>query len=102
MRSWARSIAAVLAVGGELYFADAHPILHVFEECEGNLLPAHDFQTPVERPLEFVSATTYTDDPTIVTHQTTKEWIHSLSSTAGALLEAGLTITMLNEHEFLP
>lgn len=99
---WARVIAEVLGPRGELYCADAHPGFSVLEEHAGRLVPAFDFQTPADWPLEFVNATTYTGDPTILTHQSTREWIHSLSGILGALIEAGLTITMFREHEVLP
>jgi len=39
---------------------------------------------------------------TRIRYQTTKEWIHSISTILSALMEAGLTITMLREHETLP
>jgi len=102
IRIWARAIAAVLAPGGELYFADAHPGFAVMEEQAGRLVPAYDFRTAAERPLEFINATTYTGDPTVMTHQSTREWIHPLSAIFGALLDAGLTIAMFREHEVLP
>jgi SAM-dependent methyltransferase len=99
---WARVIASVLVPGGELYFADAHPSFLVLEEHVGRLVPMFDFQTPADRPLEFSNATTYTGDPTIMTHQSTREWIHPLSAILGALIDAGLTIVMFREHEVLP
>ena len=102
MRSWANAIACVLALGGELYLADAHPSFNVLDERAGGLMPAYDFQTPADRPLAFVDATTYTGDPTVMTHQSTRQWIHSLSTILGSLIDAGLTITMFREHEALP
>jgi SAM-dependent methyltransferase len=102
MKAWARVIATVLAPGGELYFADAHPGFLVMEARGDTLVPTYDFQTPADRPLEFVNATTYTGDPTVLTHQATREWIHALSTILAALIEAGLTIEMFHEHEVLP
>ena len=102
MKVWASVIASVLAPGGELYFADAHPAFQVLEERDNRLIPFFDFQTPASRPLEFVDATTYTDDPTVMTHQSTREWIHSLSTVFTALIDAGMIITMFREHEVLP
>jgi len=102
MRNWASVVASVLAAGGELYCADAHPGFSLLEEVAGRLVPTYDFQTPADRPLEFNSATTYTGDPTVLTHQSTREWIHPLSAILGALIDAGLTITMFHEHENLP
>ena len=98
---WARVIASVLATGGELYCADAHPGFVTLEEHAGRLMPTFDFQTP-DRPLEFVEAATYTGDSTVMTHQSTRVWIHSLSAILGALIDAGLMITMFREHEVLP
>jgi 2-polyprenyl-3-methyl-5-hydroxy-6-metoxy-1,4-benzoquinol methylase len=102
MLIWAKVIASVLAPGGELYFADAHPAFNVLEESDGKLVPTYDFQTRADTPLQFVNETTYTGDSTILSHQSTREWIHSLSAVLGGLIDAGLTITMFREHEVLP
>jgi SAM-dependent methyltransferase len=99
---WAKVIASVLAPGGELYFADAHPTFNVLEDVNGRLVPTYDFQTPADRPLHFGNETTYTGDPTILSHQSTREWIHSLSAVFSGLIDAGLTITMFREHDVLP
>jgi SAM-dependent methyltransferase len=102
VKEWAKIIASVLAPGGELYFADAHPGFNVLEEVAGRLVPSYDFQTPPDRPLQFANETTYTGDPTIMSHPSTREWIHSLSAVLGGLIDAGLAITMFREHEVLP
>jgi len=62
----------------------------------------YDFQTPADRPLQFANETTYTGDPTVLSHRSTREWIHSLSAVLGGLIDAGLAITMFHEHEVLP
>lgn len=102
MTRWASTIAAVLKPGGELYFADLHPAFAVMEMVDGKLVPTWDFDTPPQAPLPFTNATTYTGDQTIMTNQSTREWMHSLSSVLGSLMNAGLTITMFREHEVLP
>ena len=96
--AWARAIATVLAPGGTFYFADVHPGFQVMEDVDGRMVVTHDFDTPPDRPLAFISETTYTGDPTIMTHQATREWIHSLSSIVGALFD-GVTIGMFPQHE---
>jgi SAM-dependent methyltransferase len=101
LRSWAQAIASVLTIGGELYFADEHPNFTIFEEIDGKLVPSYDCDTPKDQPLVFINPTTYTADPTIMTNQTTHEWIHSLSGIFSALIDVGLTITMVREHELL-
>ena len=62
LNSWARAIAKVLRVDGELYLADAHPGFQVMEVHDGRLYVAYDFQTPTDRPLRFNNAT-----PTLAT-----------------------------------
>jgi len=103
LRDWAKVIDRVLAPGGELYCADAHPSFAVLEEQAGRLVPTFDFETPTDQPLEFVDTepTTYMGDPTPMTHQATRVWLHPLSAIFGALIDAGLTITMFHEHEVL-
>jgi SAM-dependent methyltransferase len=102
LRIWANAISTVLAPTGELYFADAHPSFLIMEEQNGRLNPTYDIQTPVDHPLEFTDETTYTGDPTVLTNQSTRQWMHPLSAILGALIGAGLTIRMFNEHELLP
>ena len=102
VKVWARTIAAVLKRGGELYFADGHPAFLAFEERDGVLVPGSDFDTPPERPIAYVNPTTYTGDPTVLTHQDNREWNHSVSSILSALIDAGLSLTMFREHEVLP
>lgn len=99
---WAAAIAAVLKPGGELYFADIHPGFALLDLRDGRLVPAFDYQTPADAPLAFITPTTYTGDPTILTHQETREWIHAMSTIIGALIDAGLTLTMFREHDVLP
>jgi hypothetical protein len=102
MTRWARVIASVLKPGGELYFADMHPSFAVLEVIDGKLVPMWDFDTPPDAPLSFTNTTTYTGDPTEMANQSTREWIHSLSSVLGALIEAGMSLTMFREHAVLP
>src|SRR6476620_9310652 len=86
VKSWAKVIASVLAPGGELYFADAHPGFMVLEEYAGRLAPTYDYQTPPDRPLHFANEIPRTGDPAIMSHQSTREWIHSLSAVLGGLI----------------
>jgi SAM-dependent methyltransferase len=99
---WAQVIATVLAPGGLLYFADGHPAALTLEEVEGRLVATYPWRTPPDAPLAFEAATTYTGDATPLAHPATREWIHPLSDILSALLDAGLQVEMLHEHERLP
>jgi SAM-dependent methyltransferase len=99
---WAQAIAALLAPGGVLYFADAHPNMLILEERDGRLVHFYPLDTPAERPLVFDEPFTYTGDPTPLAAERTYQWIHSLSRLVGALLGAGLRLEFLHEHAGLP
>jgi SAM-dependent methyltransferase len=102
MGAWARTIASLLAPGGYLYFADAHPNMLILEERDGRLLHEHPIDTPADAPLVFDAATSYSDDPTPLAARRTYEWIHSISRVVGALIGAGLRLDFLHEHQGLP
>jgi hypothetical protein len=42
----------------DVLFAPVDPSFQLMEERDGTLVPTYDFQTPADRPLEFVNATT--------------------------------------------
>jgi SAM-dependent methyltransferase len=95
---WASVIAAVLAPGGFLYFADDHPAAQMLEEIGGRLVATYSWQTP----LLFEAATTYAGDRAPLANTKSYQWIHPLSDIVSGLLDAGLHIEMLHEHERLP
>jgi SAM-dependent methyltransferase len=102
LTGWARTIASLLAPGGYLYFADAHPNMLILEERDGRLVHEYPIDTPAEHPLVFDQTQTYSGDRIPLAATRTYEWIHSLSRIVGALLGAGLTLDFLHEHPALP
>jgi SAM-dependent methyltransferase len=100
---WARVAASLLKPGGRLFLAESHPVTLCLEEREGGRIEAaYNWRTPVERPLVFADATTYTGDERTLSNTQTYEWIHPISDIVGAVIGAGLTVTRLSEHEALP
>jgi SAM-dependent methyltransferase len=99
---WAKIVAAVLAPGGFLYFADCHPAAQMLEQVDGRLVATYPWRTAADAPLMFEDSTTYTEDPTPLANPRTCVWIHPLSDIVSALQDAGLSIDMLHEHERLP
>jgi len=99
---WARVIASLLAPGGFLYFADAHPNMLVLEERNGGLVHEYPIDTPPDRPLVSEETVTYTGDPTPLAASRTYQWIHSLSRIVTALFDSCFSLDFLHEHETLP
>jgi hypothetical protein len=52
--------------------------------------------------LIFDDATTYTGDDTALAHRTAYEWNHPLSDILCGLIDHGLRLDVLHEHERLP
>ncbi len=99
---WAATVASLLAPGGFLYIADAHPTALGFEQVGDDLVLTHPWRTAPDRPLVFDGGETYTGDATPLAHPRTYEWQHPLSAIIGALLDAGLRLDFLREHEEVP
>ena len=99
---WARTVAALLADRGRLYFVDTHPYVQVLAEDHGVLVHRYPWRTPCETPNVFDNEMTYTGDPTPLESRMIYEWNHSLGDVISALVEAGLRITGVREHELLP
>ena len=103
MARWAAAIAGVLKPGGQLYFADSHPFVLPFDdEAGGAPTLLYDYETPQEQPLQFDTDTTYNLSDERIGSTRTYEWSHSMSRVLNALIGAGLTIRVVNEHEAVP
>jgi SAM-dependent methyltransferase len=101
IRRWAEVVAGMLVPGGVFHFVDSHPSAQVLDERDGRLEPTYGWRTPKEKPDAFVETKTYTGDE----HKqamTDYNWIHPISDIVGSLIEAGLTLEFLHEHEILP
>lgn len=101
MAAWARVVAALLKPGGRLYLLEGHPALLTLDEYSEKLNPAHDWRTPPDRPIVMAEDTSYTGDEDRIAHPETHEWIHPLSTIITAVIEAGLKLDWLHEHELL-
>jgi 2-polyprenyl-3-methyl-5-hydroxy-6-metoxy-1,4-benzoquinol methylase len=101
IRAWAKVVAGMLAPGGVFYFADSHPSAVVLDEREGTIRPSFGWRTPKEKPDVFDEAQSYSGD-VLKDPITDYNWIHPLSDILTGLIEAGLTLEYLHEHEFLP
>ncbi|MEZ0169851.1 class I SAM-dependent methyltransferase [Microvirga sp. TS319] len=101
VKRWAKVVADMLRPGGTLYFLDSHPSAQVLDQREGRIEPVYGWRTPEDRPDVFTESQSYTGDAhseKVVDYN----WIHPLSDVIGGLLDAGLHLECLHEHELLP
>lgn len=98
---WARIVADLLATGGYLYLLEGHPsALALDQSDDGRLVPTFNYFQTTE-PLEINDEMTYTGDAVQLKNTRTYEWMHPLSDIVNALINAGLTLDFLNEHDRL-
>ena len=99
---WAAVVAALLAPGGRLFMREGHPMLWALDDRPdvGICLAESYFER--REPLTFDSPETYVRTETPIEHGLTYEWNHGLGEIVTALLDAGLNLTGLTEHDSVP
>jgi SAM-dependent methyltransferase len=96
IRRWAAVVADLLQPGGILHLIEFHPITWVFGD--DNLTIEHDYFQ--REPFRFDDPGTYADLTAATSENETEEWQHALADVVTALIDAGLTIELLREHDF--
>ena len=97
---WAEAVAGLLDPGGRFYVRDSHPALWVYREMDGKVEAYWPYRTPADHPWSWDEAATYTDgDHDSIRHTRTHEWNHPLPEVINALVDAGMRIDRLEEHE---
>ena len=96
---WAGVVAGLLAPGGRLFIRDTHPMLYALDEHDLRLeFPYFE----VEQPIVQEASGTYVDTAAELPVLATMEWNHALGQTVTALLDQGLVIAGLAEHDSAP
>lgn len=98
---WARVVASLLRPGAWLYLLEGHPVTLCLEQIDGKLVPHFPYRSAPETPVVNDNATTYNGDPTVMKNQRMYEWMHPLSSIQNGLIDAGMRIDWLHEHDSL-
>ncbi|MCS5497223.1 class I SAM-dependent methyltransferase [Cnuibacter physcomitrellae] len=98
IRDWASVVARLLRPGGRLFIREAHPILWTMDE---RIQPTYPYFEHAE-PLEWDEDDSYVETTRKLTATKTFEWNHGLGEIVTALLDEGLAITGLVEHETVP
>lgn len=116
---WAQTVARLLRPGGRLFIRDAHPALLSALPVTATAEPADRAQQPwitgpggltpalelpyfeQDQPLVWDDDTSYAGSGT-VDHSRSMEWNHGLGEIVTAVLDAGLDLTSLTEHDSIP
>lgn len=103
IRRWAGVVADLLAPGGRLFLREGHPMLWALGDPDGSglLRVEHPYFEQPE-PTVWDEGGTYVRTDATFEHTTSYEWNHGLGEVVSALLERGLRITGLEEHDSIP
>jgi len=98
---WAEIVCQFLKPGGSLYLAEAHPAAMVFDDAavlpDGR--PGYFAPYFSREPVVMEEAHDYIDETTTAANATIYTWVHPLGDVVSALLEAGMTLDWLHEHD---
>ncbi len=102
IRRWAEVVAGLLRPGGRLFLREGHPMLFAIDESHADrVVVEYPYFERVE-PLVLDTAGTYVETDTTFSANLTHEWNHGLGQLVTALLDAGMSITGLVEHDSVP
>jgi SAM-dependent methyltransferase len=102
VRRWASIVAGLLRPGGRLFLREGHPMLWATDVGEGGALVVDWPYFERREPDLFDAPETYVAAPHVLEHPRTASWNHGLGEIVTALLEQGMRITMLVEHDSVP
>lgn len=102
IRRWAETVATMLRPGGRLFVRETHPVLWSLDETrETELVIGSSYMERAE-PQVLNQDKTYVATDHVLQHTRSAKWNHGMGEIVTALLEAGLQLTMLVEHDSVP
>ena len=103
IRRWAAVVAALLRPGGRLFLREGHPMMWALDEFrdDGLLVVRYPYFERKE-PLTLEEEGTYVETDVVFQHTVSHSWNHGLGEIVTALMDAGLRLTELTEHDSVP
>jgi SAM-dependent methyltransferase len=103
IRGWASVVAQLLRPGGRLFIREGHPMLWSLADGRGDdLLVVEHPYFETDEPIVWDEGGTYVETDVEFVHNVTHEWNHGIGEIVTALLDNGMQITMLEEHDSVP
>ena len=103
IRRWAGQVSGLLQPGGRLFLREGHPVLWALDDTRADdLLVLRYPYVERDEPMVFDEAGTYVETDAVFEHNLTQEWNHGLGEIVTALLDSGMEITALAEHDSVP
>lgn len=103
IRRWAQVVSQLLRPGGRLFLREGHPVLWALGDARADGLLALEhpyFET--EQPSVWDDEGTYVQTDHVFAATVTHEWNHGLGEIVTSILDVGMELTMLEEHDSTP
>jgi SAM-dependent methyltransferase len=103
IQRWAEVVASLLRPGGRLFIREGHPMLWSLADVrpDGLLVVEYPYFERDE-PMVFDEGGTYVETDVEFQHNVTHEWNHAIGEVVTALMDHGMDVTMLVEHDSVP
>jgi SAM-dependent methyltransferase len=103
IRRWAQVVASLLKPGGRLHLREGHPMLWSLADARTDGLLVVDFPYfERDEPIVWDEPGTYVETDVEFATTVTHQWNHGLGEIVTALMDAGLDLTLLEEHDSVP
>jgi SAM-dependent methyltransferase len=99
---WANVVSDLLEAGGRLFIREGHPMLWALDDRTDGLLVVEYPYFERDEANVIDCPGTYVQTDVTFTQNITHEWNHGLGEIVTALLESGMEVTMLVEHDSVP
>lgn len=96
--AWGRAVAATLRPGGVFHLAEVHPVAFLYEGSANASARTFGYFREAA-PIVETSEGTYADEGASIEAKTRYSWIYELGQVVNALVDAGLVIERLDEHD---
>lgn len=100
---WADVVAGLLRPGGRLFLREGHPVLWALADARPDGLLALEYPYfEHEQPQVWDDPGTYVETEAEFSHNVSHSWNHGLGEIVTALLDRGLVLSQLVEHDSVP
>jgi SAM-dependent methyltransferase len=102
VRRWAEIVAALLRPGGRLFIREGHPVLWALDDPRPDRLMVLEHPYFETEGVHFSEPTTYVDHDEPLAAPDIVHFNHGLAEIITAVMDAGLSLTAIEEHDSVP
>jgi SAM-dependent methyltransferase len=102
VRRWAQIVAALLRPGGRLFIREGHPMLWALDDPRPDQLVVVEYPYFETEGVHISDPATYVDHDEPLASPDIVHFNHGLAEVITAVMDAGLSLTAIEEHDSVP